>query len=276
MQTIRAAGLDAALRARLDRRDAGDEGRGDRRLPRRFIDRAIEHDRRPGQPGRRLPGRLAGGDLRRAAPRARQHAHDRRRADRLPRRRRGDPRLRPGARPRRPALLRGVVAPRRRRPEGRVHARRLHRHQARERGRQAAAAARATSTTPTTSSATAPSRTGSSTRRTSRARSTCGSSSTCSATTSSSAATLTVGGERVDLGAIRLPAEPAGRRDRPHHAAGAGLRARRRRLDAAAAHHPAHDERRPPRAVHGTEALRDHWPPIIADVFERSQAVAAP
>ena len=66
---------------------------------------SIDRDRRPGQPRRRLPGRLAGDDLRRAAPRGRQHAHDRRRPDRLPCRRRGHPRERAGALRRGPALL---------------------------------------------------------------------------------------------------------------------------------------------------------------------------
>src|SRR4051812_12219448 len=42
--------------------------------------------RRPGQPRRRLPGRLAGRDLRGAASRGRPHPHRRGRADRLPRR----------------------------------------------------------------------------------------------------------------------------------------------------------------------------------------------
>ena len=49
----------------------------------------------------------------------------------------------------------------------------------------------------------------------------------------------------------RLPREPPGRRHRPHHAARAGLRAGRRRLHPRRAHHPAHDVRRPSRAVHG-------------------------
>ena len=48
--------------------------------------RAGGRRRRPRQPRGRLPGRLAGRHLRGAAPRARQHAHHRRRADRLPRR----------------------------------------------------------------------------------------------------------------------------------------------------------------------------------------------
>ena len=84
-------------------------------------------------------------------------------------------------------FYKNMVALGQRRPEGRVPARRLHRDQARERARQAAAAARATSARTTTSTATGPSRTGTSTRRTSRARSTSGSSSTCSSRTSSSA-----------------------------------------------------------------------------------------
>ena len=86
-----------ALLDGLDRRDAVDEGRDDRRLPRR--DRRVHRRdrRRAGQPRRRLPGRLAGDDLRRAAPRAGQHAHDRGRPDRLPCRRRGDSRVGAGA-----------------------------------------------------------------------------------------------------------------------------------------------------------------------------------
>ena len=120
------------------------QGRDDRRLPGRGRRRGAEGGRRrPRQPRRRLPGRLAGHDLRGAAPRARQHAHHRRRADRLPRRRRRHPRERrrrsatttcPSSRAGRRQgngvlkgefLLGGFIV-----------------DQARERGRQAAAAAR--------------------------------------------------------------------------------------------------------------------------------------
>ena len=63
--------------------------------------------------------------------------------------------------------------------------------------------------------------------------------------------TLRIGDEAVDLGPHRLPREPPGRRHRPHHAARAGLRARRRRRHARQAHHATHDVGRPSRAVHG-------------------------
>ena len=140
MRTIRAVGLDrlysmdwiGATQATKDATVSTTSPRSPRH----------RRDRRPGQPRRRLPGRLAGDDLRGAAPRAGQHAHDRGRPDRLPRRRRGDPRVGPGAVRRRPALLQEHGRARQRRPEGRVPPRRVHRDQARERARQAAAAPR--------------------------------------------------------------------------------------------------------------------------------------
>ncbi len=49
----------------------------------------------------------------------------------------------------------------------------------------------------------------------------------------------------------RVPREPPGRRHRPHHAARAGLRPRRRGVHARQAHHAAHDDGRPSRALHG-------------------------
>ena len=83
--------------------------------------------RRPGQPDRRLSRRLAGDDLRRAVPRADQHADDCRRSDRLPCRRARDPRSAASCRPRRrSSLLRGAGGGRWRRAEGRAHARRVH------------------------------------------------------------------------------------------------------------------------------------------------------
>ncbi len=87
---------DARLLAGLDRRHRRDQGRHDRRLPDgdRPRNRAL---RRPGQPDRRLPGRVARGDLHRAVSRAGEHAHARRRADRLPLRRAGDRRGRAAA-----------------------------------------------------------------------------------------------------------------------------------------------------------------------------------
>ena len=134
----------ARVLARVDRRDRRDPRRGDRGLPglRRALDRA---HRRPGQPDRRLPGRLAGRDLRGAAPRARQYADARGRADRLPRRRARDPRLGPGARQRRPRVLPLGGRAGRRRAQGRAHAQRLHPDQAGERDRQADAADERTS-----------------------------------------------------------------------------------------------------------------------------------
>ncbi len=77
-------------------------------------------------------------------PRSRPHADPGRRPDRLPRRRRGDRRLRAHARPaRRPVLLPGHRRCGRRRAEGRADAGRLRDDQAGERGREAARTARA-------------------------------------------------------------------------------------------------------------------------------------
>ena len=63
--------------------------------------------------------------------------------------------------------------------------------------------------------------------------------------------TLTVDGAPVAPRRDHLSGEHARRRDRPHHAAGAGLRAGRPRLDAAGRPARPHDGRRPPRALHG-------------------------
>ena len=128
-----------------------------------------------------------------------------------------------------------------------------------------------TSATLATSSATGPSRTGSSTPRTSPGPSTCGSSSTCSATTSSSAATLRIGDERGRPRPHRLPGQPPGRRHRPHHAARAGLRAGRRRRHARRAHHARTTSGGHLGLFMGTEALRDHWPVVMASVLEHSR-----
>ena len=70
--------------ARLTR-STGSARRRRRRTPRStttsaFIEPQHRAHRRPGEPRRRLPGRLAGDDLRRAASRARPHADDRGRA----------------------------------------------------------------------------------------------------------------------------------------------------------------------------------------------------
>ena len=110
--------------ARLGRRHQGDRERDDRGLHRRGRPR-----RRPlrwaCQPDRRLPGGLARDDLRRPEPRAHQHAHDRGRSDRLPRRRAGYPRgYAPRRAGRRFALLRGTGGVRRRNPPGPAHAHR--------------------------------------------------------------------------------------------------------------------------------------------------------
>ena len=87
MKVIKAAGLERAFSLEWIGATPETSGAGieDYLRLRRALDRA---HRRPGQPDRRLPGRLAGRDLRRAAPRARQYADARGRADRLPRRRR--------------------------------------------------------------------------------------------------------------------------------------------------------------------------------------------
>ena len=91
------------------------------------IDRAVEHCGGKRQLDRRLPGRLARDGLHRTVARAREHADAGRSADRLPRRRAGHPRgRRTACAGRRPSLLRGIGRRRRRRAEGRAHARRLH------------------------------------------------------------------------------------------------------------------------------------------------------
>ena len=260
----------ARVLARVDRRHRRDQRRRDRGLPglRRALDRA---HRRPGQPDRRLPGRLAGRDLRGAAPRARQHADARGRADRLPRRRRRDRRLGRGARQRRPRVLPLGRRAGRRRAQGRAHAQRLHPDQAGERDRQAGAADERTSTTPSTSSATTTSRRGSSTCRTSRARSTSGSSSTCSWRTGSSrarwrsaasASTSRGSTARCSCSAARATTSRRPRRCSPR--------------PTTSAHQPADVEKHVNSGGHlglfmGSEALREHWPPILAAVYERSR-----
>ena len=141
MQVIRAAGLERAYSMEWvgATQDTKHYGIGDYLVVRRALGGA---HRRPGQPDRRLPGRLAGRHLRGAAPRAGEHAHAGRRPDRLPRRRGPDHRVGPHAvLDRRHGLLRGPRGLRRRRHAGRLHPRRLRRDQAGERGRQAAAAA---------------------------------------------------------------------------------------------------------------------------------------
>ena len=151
---------------------------------------------------------------------------------------------------RRPVLLPRAGRSRQRRAEGRVPARRLHRHQARERGRQAAAAARQRPRCPPC-------------RALPRLRG------LVQAHPGRRRALLSVA-RRAPLPRQRahrrnaahrrrggrprphrLPREPPGRRHRPHHAARAGLRARGRGLDARQAHHATHDVGRPSRAVHG-------------------------
>ena len=133
MRTILSSGLERAFS--LDWIGATREtaGRDDRGLPRRGRPRRRPL-RRARQPDRRLPGRLARDDLRRAVARARQHADARRRADRLPRRRAGDPRGRPAAR----AGTAISASTRRWSPpdggvlKGRAHARGLHHDPARQ------------------------------------------------------------------------------------------------------------------------------------------------
>ncbi len=73
-----------------------------------------------------------------------------------------------------------------------------------------------------------------------------------------------------------VPRQHAGRRGRPHHAARAGLRPRRRGLDPARGHRPAHGVGRAPGLFMGTEALRDHWPVVMASVLEHSAARTKP
>jgi hypothetical protein len=140
MRTIRAEGLDHLfalewIGATQETKDATiDDVLAD-------VDAAVRQvGARSGQPRRRLPGRVGGDDLRGARARARQHADDRRRADRLPRRRRHHLRQHAGAGRPRPDLLPRARRARRRRPEGRLPARRLHRHPPRERDRPPAAA----------------------------------------------------------------------------------------------------------------------------------------
>ena len=253
MQVILAAGLERAYSA--DWIGATSETRDatvDDYLA--FVARVRRAHRRAGQPDRRLPGRLAGDDLRRAASRGRPHADDRRRADRLPGRRRGHPRLGRGARrsQRRPRLLPLGRRPGRRRAQGRAHAQRLHPDQARERGPQARPAALA----PRTTSSHLERHRAFETwfkhvqdipgafylwivehlfaRQ--RARQAASSRSAASWSTSARIACplFLLGGERDHITPPR-----------------AGLRARRPRADAGARRHAAHRGGRPPRAVHG-------------------------
>ena len=141
MKVIRAAGLTRAYSAdwKGATRETADTTVDDYLD---FIEACIERIGGAREPHRRLSGRLAGHDLRGAAPRGRPHADDRGRPDRLPGRRRDHPRLRALVRPgARHGLLPLGRPARRRRPARRPHAQRLHPHQARERARQAHAAA---------------------------------------------------------------------------------------------------------------------------------------
>ena len=86
------------LRHRLAACDRRDRGLVDRGVRRRVGGgRAVA--RRAGESRRRLPGRLARGGLRRPAPRPGEHARDRRRTNRHPRRRVRNPGMDPTARP---------------------------------------------------------------------------------------------------------------------------------------------------------------------------------
>ena len=184
-------------------------------------------------------------------------------------RRAADPRLRRGAEARHGSTA-ALVALRRRRAQGRVHARRLHRARAARPRSPSTSSCWRPATTPASSPATAASRTGSSTRRTSRAPSTCGSSSTCSATTSCVARRrCEVGGERGRPRAHRLPRDPA-RPARKDHITppDAGLRARRRMSGTPAKRRRRRAERRrSPRPVHGSRgasgALASDAPPRV-------------
>ena len=118
-------GSDPGAVPGLGRRDPGDEGRGRRGVPRGDA-RGGRRPRRPRPPRRRLPGRLARGDLHRAAPADRGDADDRGRAGRLPRRGAAHPRLDPAAVAGRPdGLLPRARRGRRRRAARRGAARRF-------------------------------------------------------------------------------------------------------------------------------------------------------
>ena len=241
----------ARIHARLGRRHREHQGRDDRRLPR--CDRARNRaHRRTREPDRRLPGRLARDDLRRAPARACQHVDDRRRAGRLPFRRAGDPRgtqvARAGREPR--------VLPR-----------------ARGRWRWRPAAASTCSpgssrSSPTTRSPASWQLLGNidDPRHRERYREFEDWFKHTQAIPGAFylwivehlfrdneliAGKLEIAGERVELGRIEMPAVPARRGDRPHHATRSGLRARRLRQHAERADRARHDRRRPSRPVHG-------------------------
>ena len=142
MQTILRRRARAPLRAGLDRRHAGDQGRDDHRLP--------------GRGGRRgAGGRRAAASTSWATARAAGWPPSTRRCTPSASTRSPSPARRSTSTPAAPSstrasqalsdddlsFFRALVAPGQRRAQGRVPARRLHRHQAGERGRQAAAAA---------------------------------------------------------------------------------------------------------------------------------------
>ena len=242
----------------------------------RFAEQAIEHIGGPVN----LIGDCQGGWLATiyAAlhPEARPHAHHRRGPDRLPRRRGRDPRLRGVPRPRRHPLLRGGRPARRRRAQGRVHAQRLHRHQAGERGREAPPAARTASATRSTSPGIARSRTGSSTRRTSPGDFYLWIVERLFRDNALIRGELEVEGRRVDLAEIRCPLNLlAGSTD--HITPPDQVFAL-----AGAVSTPAADiAERVTGGGHlglfmGREALREHWPAILADVYERSRLDGVP
>ena len=62
---------------------------------------------------------------------------------------------------------------------------------------------------------------------------------------------LEIGGRRVDMGAITCPLLLLAGSQRPHHAAAADVRGRGRRRHPGEGHHHAHRDRRAPRPVHG-------------------------
>ena len=117
--------------------------------------------------------------------------------------------------------------------------------------------------------ATVSSRTGSSTPRTFPALSTCGSSSNLFRD-NALVPGLEVRGRNRGPGTARHAVEPACRGRRPHHTAGAGVRARRARLDAPGADPRANHQRRPPRAVHGARRAARALAALLAGVLARA------